>query len=271
MLTRQLILTLTTVSLIWIAPHSKAEEFEFANADSALRFFANFALLVDRGIAVTHFAPTADEYVVDRILTSESFRRELGISPEVMERIKKEVQQPAVTHREFDRKAAPSVGITCVQFDFSNRLAARSALQSHLTEPQQSKLAELYLNIEGLLALRRPWFSRNLEIPEELQRKIADLARDQFIEYHEPNVDKVGSHQLHLAKFALRKDEIEELPIVTSNLRRMSAELDREIVGLLSIKQKELLAEKVEHSSNNMRDVHLYTLGAPNCMLGPPK
>lgn len=255
-----------------IAPAAERDEYAFADDASALSFFADFALLVDRGIAITFFAPSADEYIVRRLAASESFRKKVGVSVETASAMKAEVDQNLATIAEGGKPVAQasssSRGVVCEGFDQTFRLSTRDILQRQLTEAQQAELAGTYLNIEGLLALRRPWFGRELNLSEELQAEIAALASDRYILFGPPNstVGNLGSLQLHRGMFAMSSRDMHELPKIISQLRMASASLDHEIVAMLSAEQKRLLAALTTRASNEMREIHSYTIGAPHAV-----
>ncbi|BBO33158.1 hypothetical protein [Lacipirellula parvula] len=270
MRTARVLLSLSAVALASYGAVATAEErYKFSNPDNCLTYFATSALLMDRGVAVTYFAPTADQYVLNRILTSPKFREELGIGDELLAALQSKVSAQASHDAAPEREPAVArdeLGECCEQFDSKERLATRIVLQRYLTKQQHERLASVYLNLEGLLALRRRWFAEAGYVPRELQQRIVSLAQDKYILTHNANDGHAGSHQLHAAVFALRNDEMQSLPAITANLRRMSASLDLEIISLLNAEQKKQLADVASTAIESMREFHAFEEGAPKCM-----
>ena len=227
----------------------------FTSSKSILSFFADYALLVNRGIANSPFARSADEWIIERLRSSEAFRKELGVGAEEFAALSNDSRDTEIASigksEDEDSEENSSREAVFSGFDFDDKMAARIRLEQNLNDVQQARLAEIYLNIEGYLAIRRPWIRRHIGISKTQLAEIADAATSGIHDHND------GSLKAHGGIFALSNDEAHLIPKVLDELRHKSAALDHQIARCLSADQKERLAEIVCRAINTMDEVNV--------------
>lgn len=237
-------------TIVWVGSVAGLEgrfTLEFTSSESVLEYFANCALLVDRGLAISPFDCSADAQMLMFLRKSRQFQQELGLSRKFLTAIEQASSQleDATSYDSEDADISVADGVICDCYD-SKDLRIRAWLNDNLNATQKERLAELYLNREGLLALRRLWFRDHVGLSVREQEQIAALGTSRI------NDDKDGTRQLHGGIFALQNKDLHLLPQYRMELRQQSAALDREILRMLSVKQKERLANITCRAMNAM-------------------
>lgn len=248
-------LLLTSISLhVHMANAEETATLTFTSYANAIEYFADMALLVDRGLAIKPFGPSADEWILNKLKRSKVFQQSLGVSDEALAVLCKCGASAAATTDNENEKARANLEhspfISCEGFDIKEDDVIRLCLESQLNEAQKDRLAKIYLDIEGLLALRRPCFRSQLHLSLDQQLQIVKLATARI---HDRSH---GTLRLQGGMFALSNDETQLLPRLKADLRRESAALDHDIIAQLSEEQKELLAELVCEAIDAMSEVH---------------
>lgn len=102
-------------------------------------------------------------------------------------------------------------------------------------EQQRKKLLLVYLNLEGLMAIRRPEFRDLIGLTPDEQHRISQLSTEEM--------DR--ARLVHLQIFSLQNQDIPQLPKLILKLRRMSTDLDWKIVKMLTRPERVRLAKLV--------------------------
>lgn len=206
--------------------------------ESIVQEFSDSAMLYDRGIAISFFVPSIDELIVNELVRQTGFRACFGISLQQAEDIKAQA-----TKRQRMKKiveADPWLDISAfpgVQQRF------RLALDGQLTEKQQRLLlAIVYLNREGLMALRRGTLGQVMELKLEQRMEIGRIAEEQW----NGKVMNLGRQQ-----FVLRSNEVHRSVALQLEIRRTSQELDLAIARMLDDAQLTVLSQLI-NASNQM-------------------
>lgn len=216
-------------------PESK-QVLHLSSSQDVLSHFASCALLIDRGITNSPFAGTADECILEALGDSPELRGFLGVSDD----------QVATNSHPEDARASKvgEEGAGTIDFlDDGYALAARDRIEGLLDDRQRTKLPVLYLNFEGLLAVRRYQFRALIGISPHEQEEIVKLART-YVDSR-----SAAAKAVHKRVFTLRNEELHLLPQLNLQLRQLSSELDHKIANVLTKDQRERLAAIVIQAS----------------------
>lgn len=224
-----------------IAPAS-AEKPQKGNeeVDVKLYAFCQGAILRDRGLSNSPVALGSDRWIVEQLLEEKEFVRTFdGLRSDSGKGGGKQEAKREDSARRTRRQTAGVVD------SYTNRSFYTEKLEKQLTDEGLARLPYVYLQLEGLIALTRPEFQEIFDQPKVTQDKIREIA------------NKVGAEKAlphHQALFAL--PDFEQAPIYAAELRRVSAELDWEIVKILNPAERVRLLDTIRRSRRFENVVH---------------
>jgi hypothetical protein len=211
--------------------------------ESIVQKFCDSAMLYDRGIAISFFVPSIDELVVKELVRHTGFRECFGISLQQAEDIKAQATKRQRMKNVVE--AEPWLDISAfprVQQRF------RLALDGQLTEKQQQLLlAIVYLNREGLMALRRDTLGQVMELKLEQRMEIGRIAEELW----NGKVMNLGRQQFVLRSDEVHRNEVHPSVALQLEIRRTSQELDRAIARMLDDAQLTVLSQLI-NTGNQM-------------------
>ena len=216
------------------------------DANGVLVFFCDYALLVDRGVAHSPFGGTAENLFVLNMKEDDRLRKLLNLTDDQSKALLA-LPPSAAFLRSEATKAAPGSD-SRGQETLDER---PSAFEAILNDEQKSKLPLLYLNVEGLSAIRRPQFRALIGITLETQQRVSQLV----VDYTE------RARLVHGRIFTLRNDQLADVPKLNLELRQMSAELDRTVLSLLSDAERLRLAKVVMEAADVAESVKGLSVG----------
>lgn len=182
--------------------------------DRKLFSFCQLAILRDRGLSCFPLAGSSDKWILENLESNEQFRSVFDLAPELSGTADLTADQGTPDR---GRKTKSDDILT-----FQRKESYSRELASKLTPNQLKKVPAVYLHLEGCMALCRPEF-RPLFEDAETQNRVRRLTQQVFREKASP---------FHRMLFGLQSDD--EAPIYQAELRRISADLDWQIVQALS-------------------------------------
>lgn len=203
-----------------------------SESNMQLEYFCECGLLVDRGLANSSpFIESADTWIVMLLQSNQQFRKYLEISIQQGEAFSAYLYSPDFS------SDAKGHSLAIIGFDTPKSFAIRDNFVKELSKSQHRKLLLAYLDLEGLMALRRSGFRELLSIDGRLLERITDICNESW----EDDV-----RLLHGRLFTLRNNQKEEIPRINLELRLQSVKLDRKILSLLSENQRVILAPIIQ-------------------------
>jgi hypothetical protein len=200
--------------------------------NQVLLVFCDEGRLVDRGVTHTIFAGPMDCWIAGLISRDLNFAREFEITNDQIKKAK------LIGTEGRPRAKKEVVDRTLLSFERDEQ-TCEEQLSEILTPQQQAKLPLIYLNLEGLMALRRSCFRDRLNLSVDRQVEIVKVV--------EKCLDK-QAYPIHRAIFSLSNDQLSEYPTLVLGLRGVSAELDRHILEMLSDKQRQKLVPLIRNA-----------------------
>lgn len=206
------------------------EVLQLSNSEDILFFFSDCALLADRGLTNSPFAGSADEIILDSLTHSTELCKYLGISKDQIAILSRSENTLLTQDQEDDSRKINFI------FDDEYALAARDRLDQLMDDKHKMKLAFLYLDFEGLMAIRRRQFRNLIEISLDDQMEVVRIANEYV------DSKSAAAKVLHKRIFTLQQEKLQLLPRLNLELRQLSSELDHKIANALSKDQRERLA-----------------------------
>lgn len=245
-----LIVFLCNTSVAAAPPESK-EILTLSSPEDVLHFFGDCALLIDRGVANSPLGDSADEWILDNLTTSPELSAFLGLSDDQRNVLSQEKHHLAVpSNNDIDPKDA-------LMLDDEFALTAQRQLEKLLDANQRAKLPLIYLNLEGLMALRRHQFRDLIGIsPQEQKKVIAVVA-------HLLDSEGGAANMIHKTIFTLPSDQLQGLPRLNLELRQLSADVDHKIINELTVDQRDQLATIIVEASKVAHLVQGSGVGQP--------
>jgi hypothetical protein len=194
-----------------------------------LEYFCNCGLLVDRGLTHSLFAGSADEWIVNHLLDDPRFCEYLKISPQQKARILDLI--PRANTNDITKPKLRT------EFDTQQSFAVRNTLRQTLSDEQLYKLLSVYLDLEGLTALRRSEFQQALGLDAGVVKNIVSVANE---------INEARALPLHRRQFTLQNNHDDCIPQINFDLRKVSAETDKRILQYLSQEQRRRLIPVVQ-------------------------
>lgn len=195
--------------------------------DFRLFAFCEKAILAERGISCDFFLFGTDRWIKDELLSRQGFKEALLRTPDLSE------YSTGACAAEIDANAEdfeiPIVWFTSSSF--------RPLLLEKLTEAEVRRLPGIYLRLEGLAALVRPEFGKLFE-NQDSQKKIEKLFKK-----HGKSAGFFYNRSIahHLSD--------DDFIVYQAGLRRLSADLDREILQMLTPAERKRVAQFLKKSS----------------------
>jgi PAS domain-containing protein len=214
---------------------ASAADGQYPAHDDVIAKFCNDAMLRDRGVSITLFADSPEELLVRELLAYPAFRSALAITNDQERALRTAASRPpAPNRRSQDAELSIDMGANPLA-----QLHFRTALEDILTPAQRSMLALVYLNREGLMALRRPEFAGLLGLTPDQRSQIALMARDNL---QGPAVEA------NQALFVLQDDQHHRELDYRLFLRDTSMRLDYGIAQLLNERQRRGLSTLIQQA-----------------------
>ena len=226
-------------------------QLSLSESDIDLLYFCESGRLVTRGIANGTLAGPIDAWIVQQAIPCDQFAKLLAISPEqkLAAKVTSSEYFASPTKTDADREAL-------IRRDRAPGWGYRRWLEENLNNEQKSKLPQIYLQIEGLMALRRPIFRELVGISPKEQKALARV-----IDEHDGKA-KGGDAAVFVS---IGPDQRYRLPLFESVLRWQSASLDLELLKLLNRNQRQKLHAVLK------KDEHLYKgIHGPGFLSKPP-
>jgi hypothetical protein len=194
--------------------------------------FCEDGYLINRGVTNSLFCGPAETWIIDRYTKDAAFCKALEISDEQAERIRRrnrddlrDVPIPFTLKSRLAEEAMIAVE--------KQRWPEKAHLVSTLTAKQAEKLPAIFLQLEGLIALRRIEFRKLIGLTLDKQQQIValhDACNEEF------------ALQYHRGIFTLRNDNGYLAPSIALQLRMISVALDHEILDTLSAEHQRRLS-----------------------------
>jgi len=196
--------------------------------DFRLFAFCEKAILGERGISCDSFIFGTDAWILSELLPKQGFKEVLLRTPDLSEySIGARIVGPDPDAENFER---PSVWFT-----FSRHT---DLLLQKLTEAEIQRLPGIYLRLEGMSALVRPDFGKIFD-NRNSQAKIEKL----FEKYGK------SAAPFYERLFAAHPLTDDDFIVYRASLRRLSADLDREILQTLTPAERKRVAQFLKKSS----------------------
>jgi hypothetical protein len=210
--------------------------------DQKLWAFCQESILYDRGFSIGMMGHTTDELISTQLVKDHDFQMALGLTPQQIDQL-----QAVPSWPDDDGAAKSEPHLPEGFFPFWERTNPyRTRLPKILTAAQQERIPEIYLQVEGLMALMRQEFQKRIGITAEKQQRIETLAKKEF---------KENASICYRAVFVLRAKDIEDIPLYHALLRTNGAKLDRDILDLLSRDERSRLLAIVRKARTLRRAV----------------
>lgn len=190
--------------------------------------FREKSILIERGISCDSFLFGTDSWIMGGLVPKPEFKAALAKVPDVPEYlINKDCATPTEEHKESD-----GIGFWLTPSETRDRLLAM------LSEEEACRLPYVYLRLEGFIALIRPQFRKLYDKPES-QDKVEKLVREYAVD--------AGLFYGRLMSSPPLTEE--DFLVCRAGLRRLSADLDREIYKFLSAEERKRVASLLKVSS----------------------
>ncbi|MEZ6129134.1 MAG: hypothetical protein R3C59_10670 [Planctomycetaceae bacterium] len=210
----------------WAIPAAVSHDELFdGGTNSKLELFCEAGLLRDRGVAIPILAGSSDFLIMEYLAQEDSFCSAVGVSKETFVTARKDRPES----RSMKRRAEfvpPS------QFTDSDSACVRS-----LIPPDD--VACIYFQLEGLMALCRPEIAKLISLSEEDRQKILEKVKTTLDEEVYPVNQK---------QFTLTNDSAIYEYHYRLVLRKVSVQLDHQILRILNVKERESLLKIIRDS-----------------------
>lgn len=242
----------------WLVPGAFVDDDKTGKPPSGnqtLLLFCEEGYLVDRGVTNSLFAGLAETWIIDRLSKEADFRQAIGLSEEQATKLRQrdrtalvDVPSPFTLKSRLETEALTELEKQLAWPDSAH-------LHSGLTAEQRLKLPAIFLQLEGLAALRRIEFRELIGLTLAEQREIAGV-------FDACNNDFALDH--HKGLFTLRNDNLYLAPSIALRLRLLSVALDHQILRTLNEEQQRRLAPIVaetKHLAGVVRGAGAYSVG----------
>lgn len=208
---------MATQNCLYLFEDESVSDLDSSDNKVALKLFAfcQSSLLHDRGLACSALAGTSDQWIFERLIDNRQFKVALSKSEPTAQYLDEKAMKsrPNVLEDEYDGDLPP-----CMVDD-----GFRDELVKKLTAGEMERLPGVYLRLEGLMALCRPDFGHLFD-DKKKQDEIVAIVTKVFVERASPIYRRI---------FAGRIPD-DEFSIYHADLRRVSVELDEQILKILS-------------------------------------
>lgn len=212
---------------------------EVADSDLELKLsaFCRESILYDRGFSNPIYPGTTEEMLCRYFVKDRELQAAFGLTGQQINLLKSPPRSPSNISRHEPQARS---GGTCSRLWRADD-PYRRHLQSILTVQQHERLPELYLQIEGLMALSRPEFRKIIGISAEEQKRIEELVKRVWVD---------TAAVCYRAIFVMRSQEQfrDEFSWYHAELRIAGAKLDQDILGLLAREQRLRLWSRIRNA-----------------------